>query len=60
MVEQAIGNDTSKEIVTYCNTGIMSSVGWFVLSKLSGYTNVKMYDGALQEWSKDPAAPVEK
>lgn len=60
LAEKAVGSDKNKEIVTYCNTGIMSSLGWFVLEKLAGYSNVKMYDGSLQEWSKDPTAPMEE
>jgi thiosulfate/3-mercaptopyruvate sulfurtransferase len=37
--------------VVYCNSGIMASLGWFVLSELFGNTKVSLYDGSMQEWS---------
>jgi thiosulfate/3-mercaptopyruvate sulfurtransferase len=37
--------------VLYCNSGIMASLGWFVLSELFGNTKVSLYDGSMQEWS---------
>ena len=35
----------------YCNTGLMASVGWFVLSEMLGNTRVRLYDGSMQEWA---------
>lgn len=32
---------------------------WFLLMEVLGYKNVKNYDGSMEEWTKDPAAPVE-
>jgi 3-mercaptopyruvate sulfurtransferase SseA len=33
---------------------------WFVLDRRLGYAKVRMYDGSMEEWTKDPAAPVEQ
>ena len=55
----AVGTDLSKEIVIYCDTGKFCSAWWFMLHELLGYKDVKVYDGSMMEWAKDPAAPVE-
>lgn len=54
-----VGSDLSKEIVLYCDTGKFCSAWWFMLHELLGYKDVKVYDGSMMEWAKDPAAPVE-
>jgi len=45
--------DASQDSPTtvYCNSGIMASVGWFVLSELLGNSKVSLYDGSMQEWA---------
>ena len=53
-----VGKDASREIIIYCGVGGFSSTWWFVLSEVLGYTNVKIYDGSAQEWTRDPKAPV--
>lgn len=55
----AVGTDTAKEIIVYCDTGKVCSAWWFMLHELLGYQNVKSYDGSMMEWAKDPAAPME-
>jgi thiosulfate/3-mercaptopyruvate sulfurtransferase len=55
----AVGSDLSKEIVIYCDTGKFCTGWWFMLHDLLGYKDVKVYDGSMMEWAKDPAAPVE-
>jgi thiosulfate/3-mercaptopyruvate sulfurtransferase len=56
----SVGSDKKKDVITYCNTGVLSSLGWFVLDRRLGYAKVRMYDGSMEEWTKDPAAPVEQ
>lgn len=60
MVNGVIGNDKEKEIITYCDTGRLASGWWFVLSKVLGYKNVKMYDGSAEDWAKDSSMPMIK
>jgi len=55
-----VGRDRSKEIIIYCGVGGFSSTWCFLLRELLGYTNIKIYDGAAQEWTSDPAAPLVK
>lgn len=58
VVRDALGPDYGRQTITYCNTGVLSSLGWFVLTRVLGQEAVQMYDGSLQEWTQDPAAPV--
>lgn len=60
MANGVIGNDKEKEIITYCDTGRLASGWWFVLSKVLGYKNVKMYDGSSEDWAKDSNLPMLK
>jgi thiosulfate/3-mercaptopyruvate sulfurtransferase len=39
-----------QEIIVYCGLGGYGSSWWFVLTQVLGYKNVKLYDGAIQEW----------
>jgi len=58
MAQGLVGRDKSREIIIYCGVGGYSSAWWFVLTELLGYTDVKIYDGSAQEWTRDPDAPV--
>jgi thiosulfate/3-mercaptopyruvate sulfurtransferase len=42
----------SQDIIVYCGVGGYASSWWFVLTQVLGYENVKLYDGAAQEWVK--------
>lgn len=45
-------------VITFCNTGQMASLGWFVGHELLGNEQTRLYDGSMAEWSRDPARPV--
>jgi thiosulfate/3-mercaptopyruvate sulfurtransferase len=60
MAAGVLGKDRNREIIVYCDTGKFCSGWWFILSEVLGYKNVKNYDGAMEEWSKDPKAPMVK
>jgi thiosulfate/3-mercaptopyruvate sulfurtransferase len=46
------GDPGSQEIIVYCGVGGYASSWWFVFTQALGYQNVKIYDGAAQEWVK--------
>ena len=60
IIESSLGASREKNVISYCNTGVLSTLGWFVLNRMLGYTNIRMYDGSLEEWTQDPSALVEK
>lgn len=59
MATGVVGNDSTKEIIVYCDSGRVASAWWFILSEVLGYKDVKNYDGSMEEWSKDETAPME-
>ena len=48
-----LGIDTSKNIITYCNSGHLASGSWFVVHELLGNKNVKLYDGSMHQWTTE-------
>jgi thiosulfate/3-mercaptopyruvate sulfurtransferase len=60
MALAVLGEDASQEVIVYCGVGGYAGTTWFALSQMVGYTNAKIYDGSIQEWTADPNAPVVK
>ena len=58
MATGVIGANRSKEIILYCGFGGYACTWWFLLTQIFGYQNVRVYDGSMEEWIKDPADPV--
>ena len=59
LLPAGLKKDDDKEVLSYCNTGHWASVNWFVLSEVLGKENVKLYDGSMVDWTKDPNRPVQ-
>ncbi|MBL29166.1 MAG: sulfurtransferase [Rhodospirillaceae bacterium] len=55
----AAGVPTTGRVIYFCNSGLESSLGWFVAHELMGNDEAVIYDGSLAEWSADPALPME-
>jgi thiosulfate/3-mercaptopyruvate sulfurtransferase len=47
-----------RRTVTYCGAGIAASSDALLLTLL-GVSDVAVYDGSLEEWARDPGAPME-
>ncbi len=60
IAESAAGKDRTREIVTYCDTGQCCPTWSYLMREMLGYRNVRIYDGAMQEWMQDNAAPATK
>lgn len=54
----AVLDSDDSPVVLYCGGGI-SAAGAALALTLLGRTDVSVYDGSLEEWSKDPARPME-
>lgn len=52
-----VAENKEKELVTYCFIG-QTAIVVYITARLLGY-KVKQYDGSLQEWSYNPALPME-
>jgi len=50
----------SRPVIAYCRIGERSSLTWFVLKYLLGYSDVRNYDGSWTEWGNLVGAPIEK
>ncbi len=56
MVSDVIGHSEDsrgQEIIVYCGVGGYASAWWFVLTQVLGYDDVRIYDGSVQEWSRN-------
>lgn len=60
MAAGVVGRCKNSRVITYCGVGGYAATWWFVLSEVLGYQNVGLYDGSIQEWTRDHYAPVEK
>ena len=58
-VAEKHGLTADKNIILYCVTSVRAAVSYVALHDILGYTNVKVYDGAYNEW-KAQANPMEK
>ncbi len=60
IVEAAAGKDRSAAIVTYCDIGQCCPTWAYLMTQVLGYTDVRLYENAMQGWAQDPESPVER
>ncbi len=58
LASKAVGDVKDKGIVLLCCNGQFASSWWFALSEVLRYRDVKIYDGSMEEWCRDPEAPL--
>lgn len=60
LYETENGLKRDDNIIAYCRIGERSSLTWFVLKYLLGYSNVRNYDGSWTEWGNAVRVPIER
>jgi thiosulfate/3-mercaptopyruvate sulfurtransferase len=53
------GADPDQIRAVYCQSGVRSSLGWFVLHELAGFREVRNFAGSWEEWGNRDDSPVE-
>ena len=54
----AMDIESTDNKITYCNTGLMASGGWFFFSEILGFKNTQLYDGSMHQWTLDERPTV--
>jgi thiosulfate/3-mercaptopyruvate sulfurtransferase len=47
-----VGADRGREVIVYCGVGGYASALWFVLARVLGYSDVRIYDASAEGWVK--------
>ncbi len=58
--EGEAGLKSDDDVIAYCRIGERSSLAWFVLTYLLGYSRVRNYDGSWTEWGNLVGVPIAK
>ena len=56
-IESGLGGSVDQRAITYCGGGIAAAASAFAMVR-AGYSDVAIYPGSLEEWTKDPALPM--
>ena len=56
-IESGLGGSPDQRAITYCGGGIAAAASAFAMVR-AGYTDVAIYPGSLEEWTKDLALPM--
>lgn len=54
------GITPNKEVIVYCASSIRAGIVFFALRNILNYPNVRLYDGAFNEWEANTANPVRR
>lgn len=60
LYQQELGLKPGDDVVAYCRIGERSSLTWFVLTYLLGFSRVRNYDGSWTEWGNLVRVPIAK
>jgi thiosulfate/3-mercaptopyruvate sulfurtransferase len=52
--------NSRQEVIIHCDSGVLCTAWWWILSQQFGWTNVRSYDGSAQEIAKEPSVKFVK
>jgi len=58
MLVKGMNLHPDKATITYCTGGLETSMNFFVLHRLLGFTNIRLYDASMREWANDVTTPM--
>ena len=58
MLVNGMGLHPNKATITYCTGGLETSMNFFVLHRLLGFTNIRLYDASMREWANNTTTPM--
>lgn len=58
LFREGYGLDKNKEVLVYCTGGLETSFNYFVLNRVLGYKNVRLYDASMKEWGNREDTPM--
>ncbi|WP_457749447.1 sulfurtransferase [Sulfurimonas sp.] len=47
-----------KSTITYCTGGLETSMNFFVLHRILGFSNIRLYDASMKEWANNANTPM--
>jgi len=60
MLVDGLGLAPNKDVITYCTGGLETSMNWYVLHRVLGFSKARLYDASMKEWANDPETPLTK
>jgi len=57
---RSAGATEDADVVTYCRLSHRATLGWFAATRISGWRNVRVYDGSWTEWGSIVGFPIER
>ncbi|WP_457743837.1 sulfurtransferase [Sulfurimonas sp.] len=58
MLVDGMGLDPKKATITYCTGGLETSMNFFVLHRILGFSNIRLYDASMKQWANDASNPM--
>ncbi|MHC3993362.1 sulfurtransferase [Thiomicrolovo sp. ZZH C-3] len=58
MLEQGLGLDRNAPLIVYCTGGLEASMNYFVVHRVLGFAQAKLYDASMKEWGNRDDTPM--
>ncbi|WP_345972770.1 sulfurtransferase [Sulfurimonas diazotrophicus] len=58
MLEEGLGLDKDAPLIVYCTGGLEASMNYFVVHRVLGFAQAKLYDASMKEWANRDDTPM--